>query len=185
MTCHNHDYVSYVNYILENDPEWRQLHPPATDAEMDEVTRRAIKELRQPLHPDYLQLVRLINGGGRDVCFFGTHTRPQKIFGREMIVLGIVEENLQLRKREFIDPHEVGYAGGETCVFLPGETPGTWIGRDEIRRDILFRFDSFYALVRYAYGFTGEEEYYAELRRRRAAEGGAEAGGAGGFIKGS
>lgn len=174
----HHDYVSYVNYLLGNEQKWRRSRPPATTAEVDEVTRRAIAELGQPLHPDYLQLVRLINGGGRDVCFFGTHTRPMRILGRDLIALGIVEENLKLRKMEMLDPHEVGYASGESCVFLPGKTPGTWIGRARIGREILHRFDSFYALVRYAYGFTGEEEYYAEQRKRRAAEGGAGTGGA-------
>ncbi len=174
----HHDYVSYINYLLENEPKWRQSRPPATEAEMDEVTRRAIDELGQPLHPDYLKLVRLINGGGRDVCFFRTHTRPVHILGRDLIDLGIVERNLELRKTEIIDPHEVAYATGNTCVFLPGEAPGTWIGRDEIKREILLRFDSFYALVRYAYDLHGDEEYYAEQRKRRAAEGGAGTGGA-------
>jgi hypothetical protein len=125
--------------------------PPASQAKVEEVNAKSIKHLGTALEPDYRQLVRIVNGGGYDTCFYGTHTRPFKMLGRELTSLGIVEQNLQLREREMIDTSEIAYAAGESCVFLPSGSGG-WVGRNITTRIVEWRFASFTQLLRKVYG---------------------------------
>ena len=125
---------------------------PATREQVAEVTRRAVSELGVALAPEYVNLVRVVNGSGYDACFYPTHARTIRPFGgRELLQADIVERNKQLRKMEMIDSAEVAYAEGEGCIFLPEGATRGWIGRNKISRDVEWRFSTFMDLVRHAY----------------------------------
>ena len=110
-----------------NKSELRSEHPPATPAQIAEVTARAVDKLGVPLSPEYVSLISVLNGGGYDVCFYSMHDHVVKPFGRELISLGIIDRNHQLRKSRMTHPGELAYAQGEGSIFMPDQAAGTWI----------------------------------------------------------
>jgi hypothetical protein len=152
MTHHNQESDFLELLSLSEKQKLQANNPPATPADVEEVASRALASLGVPLASEYLQLVQLINGGGYNVCFYPTRTRQLRMLKRDLLDLGIVEQNIDLRKLEVTDKHELAYAQGEGGVFLPGDTAGTWVGRDMTTRQVLWRFGSFHELVRYTYG---------------------------------
>lgn len=152
------DYASFMRMICEQDKRWQSMFPPATPEQVAATQQEAITRLGVPLRSEYLEVVQWVNGGGRSVGLCSTHSFSyDTLFGprpKEMTV-GIVEENLQLRKQQIAGRNEIVYATGNGMVFLPGPTPGSWIGRGYYSPEAQWLGKSFVDLLRYVYQGDG------------------------------
>ena len=127
-----------------------ELHPPATEAEIDDLRRQAVRSLGAELPEAYLDLLRLADGVQFDgVIVYASHRAPDA--DPHAAPPSLVEANLSLREADVFGDYVV-FGGADDLLLALHRPTGEYQALDPFGLDADEAFDSFNALVLWAYG---------------------------------